>query len=71
MQQANHPLAIWLKAEGRYKSDFARELDVSAAHLTLVCKNKRGLSPKKAALVEEMTGGAVTMAQLAQTEVSR
>jgi DNA-binding transcriptional regulator YdaS (Cro superfamily) len=70
MQQASpNPLAQWLQS--RDKQAFARALEISPAHLSLVCNNRRGLSPKKAKRVEDLTGGAVTMAQLAQIEVSR
>lgn len=69
MNAAANPLADWLK--NRNQADFARSVGISPAHLSLVCKNKRGLSQKRALLIEEKTAGAVTVSAMAKLGVTR
>ena len=64
-----HPLQAWLD---RRKSDvrpaqFARRVGISHAHLTLICKRKRGASAAVAYAIEQETGGEVTVGEIVAT----
>ncbi|MBZ9807664.1 helix-turn-helix transcriptional regulator [Mesorhizobium sp. ESP-6-2] len=63
MEQA-HPLSEWLNKTGESQADFARRINVSESHLSLIVGRKRGLSLKLAAKIEEATNRKVPAAKL-------
>jgi len=66
-----HPLAEWLQCQQISKSQFARKVGISAAHLHLVCQGKRGVSITVAVAIERETKGRVTVKKLSESPPTR
>ena len=60
----NHPVADWLKREGRKANWLAARLGITPQYLCALTSGTRQPSIELAARVEEATGGAVKAAKL-------
>lgn len=60
---ASHPLIDWIDAR-MSRSEFARQVETSEGHLSLVLQRKRGLSLDLAVRIENATAGEFTAARL-------
>jgi DNA-binding transcriptional regulator YdaS (Cro superfamily) len=63
-----HPLAEWLSTTGEPQSVFARKVEVSESHLSLILSRKRGASLNLARRIERATNGKVKAVDLPQPE---
>jgi len=59
-----HPLADWLNKTGEPRSAFARKIEISEPHLSLIISRKRGASLELAARIETATKGKVRAVEL-------
>lgn len=68
--EQQHPLSEWLTKVGESQADFARRINVSESHLSLIVGRKRGLSLRLAAKIEEATNRKVPASKLVRLEAA-
>lgn len=55
-----HPLAAWLKREGKTQQDFARLIGRTPSYVSMLCSAQIWPSLETAKLIAEATGNEVT-----------
>lgn len=68
--EQTHPLAEHLNRTGEAQASFARRVEVSEPHLSLIINGKRGASLDLAARIEKITKGKVKAVELLKREVA-